>query len=267
MCQSRPHLTIQEGIVTKRVPAEWVGLEVGMTRAAHDLGRDCGLFLAPCVIGYDARNGLIQFEQFTSLVRVSEYLRTSPNDLELMRSIGRAIAMVHERLRISPELTLISSRGSGDLVPLHGDFSTSNVCVKADTQQVVLLDWSSANALPQKITVGPRHIDLAQFLRSLVVHSTPFRAAFRWFPARAAAFLEGYEVQSGRRIDLSELCRYVNWINATHLRGVLRNSPGLRVLPQMAKCCVTMVFLRGQTHKLRWGTAEARQPMTAGIGA
>jgi len=267
VCQPRPHLTIQEGVVTKSVPAEWVGLEAGMTRAAHDLGRNCGLFLAPRVIGCDARNGLIQFEQLTGLVRISEHLCASPDDLELIRSIGRAIAMVHERLQIGPELTVGLSRGTGDSVPLHGDFSTSNVCVKADTQQVVLLDWSSAIALPQKITVGSRYIDLAQFLRSLVVHVSPLWTACWRFSERAAAFLEGYEAQSGRRIDFSELCRFVNWINATHLRGFLRNSPGLRVLPRAAKCCAGMLFLHGRLPKLRWTTPETCRCITTRIGA
>lgn len=266
-CRPRPYLTIREGVVTKSVPGEWVGIEAGMTRAAHDLGRDCGLFLAPRVIGCDARNGFIQFEQLTGLVRVSDHLRASPDDLELIRSIGRAIATVHQRLRIGPELTVGLSRNAGEPVPLHGDFSTSNVCVKADTRQVVLLDWSSAIALPHKITVGSRYIDLALFLRSLVVHVSPLWTACRRFSERAAAFLEGYEAQSGRKIHPSELCRCVHWINATHLRGVLRNSPRLRVLPRAAKCCAAMLFLRRRLAGLRWTTPETCRRGTTRIGA
>jgi len=257
--QSERYLTIRGGIVTKKVPAEWAAVEAGMTQAAHDLGRSCGFFAAPRVIGCDSQEGLIQFEQLTHLVQVKEYLQDPRSDLDQMRSIGQAIAMVHEHLRLAPELNLAAPCRAGDEVPLHGDFNLLNVCVKTDTGQVVLLDWSSADALAQKVTVGSRYSDLAQFLRSLVVHPASFWAALLGFPRRAAAFLEGYEAQSGRRIEIAELSRFVNWINATHLRGVIQQgTPGVRILLSAAKCCVAMVFLLRQTRRLRWSAAVAR---------
>lgn len=266
--QPGSRLTIRAGVVTKKVPPEWAGVEAVMTQAAHDLGDSCGFFIAPRVIACDRQEGLIQFEQLTHLVQVKEYLRDPRCGPEQMRSIGRAIAMVHKQLHVAPEFSLTAPHQDGDAVPLHGDFSTLNVCVKTDTGQIVLLDWSSANALPHKITIGSRYIDLAQFLRSLVVHPAPFWTSLREFRGRATAFLEGYEAQSGRTIEAAELRRFINRINTTHLCGVIhQGTPGLRVVLRVVKCCVAMVYLLGQTHRLRWTPSAACPQIKTATGA
>ena len=241
-----------------------------MTRAAHELGRSSGLFRAPRVIECDARRGLLRMEELACLVRADERLRDAPDDLDLMRSVGRAIAAVHDQLRPGPCGAAGSPAGPLDpagAVPIHGDFSLLNVCVQAGSGQVVLLDWSSASALPRKIAVGPRTLDLAQFLRSLVVHLSPLREALRRFPARAAAFLEGYESQARVRIDRAELARCARWVSAAHLRGTLRGAPGVRAVLRAARCWIATLLLHGRIRRLQWRPAEALEKVLAASGA
>ena len=231
-------VTFRGACVRKRVDPHLAAPEAEITQAAHDLGRCSGQFEAPRVLGCNPTTGVIEFDRVHGLLTVGQVLRERPGDVGILHRIGHILAHIHTNLKIHPRLRhtapLLWPASQRDTVTVHGDFNTINVACRAGGESIVLLDWASARALGPRITVGPRYVDLAQFLRSLVVHQANPLRAVRLFRRRAKAFLDGYEQTLGRRLDGRVVRDTLLRISTTHLRESLRGQRCCRRLSRAA---------------------------------
>ncbi|MHC4294829.1 MAG: BUD32 family EKC/KEOPS complex subunit, partial [Planctomycetota bacterium] len=167
-------ITFTPTSVLKKVEPHLAVLEAEVARAAHNLGQDCALFTTPRVIRYDSSAGIIEFERIEGLVTIGQLLEKEGDGSGILRRIGEILAVIHQHLYLPPYLRRPAGKRwkdrVGEAVALHGDFNTMNVAYNPASDSVVLLDWASARVLGERITVGPRYLDIAQFLRSLAVH-------------------------------------------------------------------------------------------------
>ena len=220
-----PAVTIGDDTVTKRPGRCGARTEVGMTELARSLGAEAKLFRAAKVLGFNESTGTIRFERIEGFETLGRALAEMADSADLLRRTGAALGYVHAHLAVPGALQKWASirlrDRPGDLVALHGDFNTMNVGCTDGRTTIVVLDWSSAPWLGPPFTAGSRYIDLASFLRSLVLHQASFPAAVRRFRRRAEAFLQGYEAQSGQTVDLPALGGWLLHVSRLHLRSVL----------------------------------------------
>lgn len=219
-------VTLKKDTVLKKVDPRFVETEVRVTRAAYDLARTTNLFYVPQIIRYDRNSGLIEFERIKGLLTIRQLLAKKPDDIEILRRVGKALAYVHTNLELPGSLSHHTSLNwecsSEDIVPLHGDFTLTNITYKKDDDLIVILDWASAPALRSRIILGSRYFDVAHFLYNLVVQHQNVFFAGKHFRYWAHAFLEGYEGDHEIPIDCHILYDYLFRISALHLQlGVL----------------------------------------------
>lgn len=206
-------VTLKKDTVLKKVDPRFMEVEVKITQAAYDLARTSGLFCVPKIIRYERSSGLIEFERIKGYMTVGQLLARMDDNLEVIRRAGTVLAHIHDHLRVSPDLRLpVASKWlapDGDVVPIHGDFNTVNVGYKRETNVIVVLDWASATSLGARCTTGPRYIGLAHFIYSLLIQQANFLKSIGQLRRRTNAFLEGYQTESGKRIDLSILADFL----------------------------------------------------------
>jgi len=220
-------VTLNKDTVVKKVDPLLMEIEVGVTQAARELARTSGLFCVPQIIRYDHRSGVIEFERIEGYITLRQLLSRTDDNLEVIRRVGTVLAHIHGHLRVPHDLRFgvlsqCLSTG-GDVVPIHGDFNTINVGYKRETNVIVVLDWASAPILDKRVTMGPRYFDLAHFLRSLLVHQSSTLEAIRRFNCRANMFIESYQKETAKVIDLHTL------------RGVLLYITGFRIKQQLRR--------------------------------
>lgn len=206
-------VTLEENTVLKKVDPRFVEIEVKITQAARDLSRTSGLFCVPEIIRYDRSSGLIKFERVEGYITVGQLLARTDDNLEVIRRVGTVLATIHNYLHLTSDLHYaVPSEWlniGGDVVPMHGDFNTVNVGYKEDTDVIVVLDWASASSLGARCTVGPRYLELAHFIYSLLIQQANFLKSIRQLHRRTNAFLEGYQAGSGQKIDLCILADFL----------------------------------------------------------
>ncbi len=206
-------VTFKKDTVLKKVDPRFMEVEVKITQAAYDLARTSGLFYVPQIIRYDRSSGVIEFERVCGYITLGQLLARTDGDLEIIRRVGRVLAHIHDHLNMPPDLRHpVGSKWlsiDGDVVPMHGDFNTVNVGYKEDTDVIVVLDWASAPSLGARCTTGPRYLELAHFIYSLLIQQANFLKSIGQLRRRTNAFLEGYQAESGQRIDLSILAEFL----------------------------------------------------------
>lgn len=200
-------VTLKKYTVLKKVDRPFAETEVQITQAAHDLAQMSNLFCVPQIIEYDRDSGVIEFERIQGFITIGQFLAKKPDNITILRRVGKVLAHIHDRLCIPLDVCRLADARwlsiGGDVVPMHGDFNTINVGYKKDSDAIVVLDWASPTSLGPRSTVGPRYLELAHFIYSLCIHQANFLKSLRLLRQRANAFLEGYEAELGRQIDLS----------------------------------------------------------------
>jgi len=206
-------VTLKKETVLKKVDRRFVELEVRVTRAAHDLSQTSGLFCSPRVIACDSAAGIIELERIKGVVTLGQFLAKKPDNIIILRRVGRALAHIHRHLQVSPDLRLpVASKWwapDSDVVLMHGDFNTVNVGYKEDADVIVVWDWASAPSLGKRCTVGPRYLELAHFIHSLVAQQANFLQSIRHVRRRTNAFLKGYKDGVEQDVDLCILADFL----------------------------------------------------------
>jgi len=206
-------VTLEKDTVLKKVDPRFVDIEVRVTQAARELACRSTLFCVPQIIRYNRSSGVIEFERIHGFITLGQFLAKKPDNIIIIRRVGKVLAHIHNHLCVPPDIRQpADSRWisiDGDVVPMHGDFNTVNVGYKEDTNAIVVLDWTSPASLGPRSTVGPRYLELAHFIYSLCIHQANFLKSLRLLRRRANAFLEGYEAELGRQIDLSILADFL----------------------------------------------------------
>ena len=205
-------------IARKRGAGPLLAVEAAKTKLAHKIGEVSGLFYVPKVLGFDADKGLLDFERLDGLVTLHQLaLIKDVRSLELFEKAGRALAVVHEQLVLPDEMKYeLPSEWmncSDENVFIHGDFASVNVCLREQSGQLVILDWSAAPLMGRTPTFGSWHFDVLWFA-SCVFRGAPSKRVFSWNAEEVTdAFFRGYakttsEKKLGRlRAYLPAICR------------------------------------------------------------
>ena len=147
-------------VARKRGPYDRLAIEAAKTSAAAGVGARTGLFHVPAVLRCDAAAGLLETERVHGFVSLLELvLRRDPRLLGICERVGRAIAAVHADVRLADELRIpLPAPLAGDRCVLRGELNGTNVGIDPDTDRVVIVDGSAAQApgggVPERIRRG-----------------------------------------------------------------------------------------------------------------
>ena len=245
------NVLFQETTIIKKVDPKHVAMEAEVTQAAHRLSQTCNLFYSPRVLDFDRQNGILKLERLEGIVPLKECLGQSDDGVRLIRKVGKALAFVHSRLDIPRDAARLVPRNwrgpKDDSVTIHGDFNMVNVCYKKDSDSVTILDWATAPALPFVGTVGPRQLDLAHFVRSLLLQQKKFFRAMWFFSRRVDVFLNAYLGELGKPIDLNLLGDFLSRLNLAILRKQWRR----KMVLSLAQTLVGHIIFRNLAKQWR----------------
>jgi len=184
-------------IVRKTGESSMLAVEATKSSRAFDIGKDSGLFYVPKVTNFDAKTGVLEFERLSDLVTLIELVaREDPRLPGLLEKAGQALAVVHEKLILPEEMKYELPpewmNSPNENVFIHGDFAGFNLCFDESSEQLVILDWSSAPLLGRTVTYGSRFFDVIWFV-IYIFYGAPRKRLFNWDAAYMAnAFLSGY---------------------------------------------------------------------------
>jgi tRNA A-37 threonylcarbamoyl transferase component Bud32 len=196
-------------VVTKFVrPAQ-----SALHQAAYTLSVESNLFCVPPILAKDESLGTINIAFIPGLVSLKDYLADTGCGTEMLVCVGRSLGLLHRKLHVIPDYVVeapIPWRGQPDEQTLiHGDFNAINLCVDSVSGRLVILDWQSSPALPFWCTSATRYLDIAQFIRSLLLQQHSLLAGSRFFSKRVLSFREGYEQAAGIKLDKNKLAFYI----------------------------------------------------------
>ena len=184
-------------IIRKTGDPNKLAIEAAKASKAFDISKDSGLFYVPKIVNFDAENGVLEFEHLYSLVTLLDMAAGKDERLlEIFKKTGQALAIIHEKLvlpeEMKHELPVEWMAYPDENVFIHGDFAGFNLCFDESSNQLVILDWSSAPLLGQTVTYGSRFFDII-WLVIFIFYGAPRRCLFNWdATAMANAFLSGY---------------------------------------------------------------------------
>jgi len=161
-----------------------LAVEALKTERAAEIGKSSGLFYVPRVVNFDAEAGVLEFERLRDLVTLLDLaIKKDLRLFELLEKTGRALAMIHQQLVLPDEMKYDLPAEwmgpGGENVFIHGDFACINVCFHEPSQQLVILDWSTAPLLDRTPTFGSRFFDVLWFASSLF-HGAPGARVLSW---------------------------------------------------------------------------------------
>ncbi len=217
-------IIINERTVSKRLETSDARLEAKKTSLAHKLSLKSGLFYVPKVFGFDRWTNTIEFERIDDYCTFGQIMAGDHDENELIYKAGNALGFIHTNFHLPDDLKRScgsdNELNTDDCVYLHGDFNTINVGFSKDMNSIVILDWASAPVIGSSVTVGPRYLDIASFLRSLVMHQANFKSSLVHFCQRANTFLNGYEDQTRERLNRLHLGDYLLKVSRLHLNRI-----------------------------------------------
>jgi len=118
----------------------------------------------PSLVGSDDRTGTLEFARIDS----GRALRPD-DDVTWFQLAGRALALVHERLRLPPELAIVRQidKNRPGNVCVHGDYMPNNLSVSGE--KLVVFDWGFRPWTTERYTIASPAVDLAAFLTPWLV--------------------------------------------------------------------------------------------------
>lgn len=194
-------------VVKQQLPGR-AAREFDKTVAAGQLGRDCGLFVVPQAMGFDAESGTMRLQYLDGYQRLRAALCRA--DLvfgrRLLRRAGQILAAVHAGLRLGPERmreTWCGDAGTAERqVTVHGDYTLENLMYLPATDSIAVLDWSMAAWLERDVCVAPASIDMTGMLLSIYNQKAVWQREMLAEPeALASEFVDAYSTTTGWRID------------------------------------------------------------------
>ncbi len=224
--------TLPEAEIRKRVNRQFLLQQAIVTQAAHELSLSTDYYYTPRVLGYSIPDQILRLERLPGLVPLRERLADERVLYWVLSRVARTMAFIHTHLHIPADQRVPVPAGwmMGEAHPvsLHGDFNLINIAWQSSCERLVVLDWSSAPALGFVANEGPRELDIAHFLRCLLVQQIPFGKAMRRYTALRAFFMKEYQISSPVPIHHKRLVRMMCRLNRTILfkqfrRGMIRS--------------------------------------------
>jgi len=94
------HVVFSDLAVVKYQNVERTRLELKKTELAAEIGRSTSSFWVPSVLAHDMASGSITFERMYGFSYLNVALSTLPHAERLIAQVGRALAAIHDRLRL-----------------------------------------------------------------------------------------------------------------------------------------------------------------------
>lgn len=196
--------------------------QAALLRAAHTLSMQSRTFYVPEVLDYDPEARVITLEYVPDMVPLKQYLQHSENTKEVLSCVGEALAHCHSHLRLAEEDLRDAlppwAGNPADRVVVHGDFNLTNLYYQPDRNRLVILDWETSPALPGPFNRASRYLDLAQFIRSLLLQRDSRAAGLMTFHKNVSVFLSAYQQASGVTLDRTALVRCLKNYNRAVLK-------------------------------------------------
>lgn len=215
----RPHIRIEEDTVVKHGNPDAIAAEAVKTRNAAEIAGQSCLFRVPELLDHDVENGVLVFERIRHFVPIAHPIAYGRMGTDLVNRCATALATIHQRLEIADqfrdELPSPLNGNEDDRVNLHGDFNTANIVYIAQTDDLVVLDWSLSPLLGGRGTVGSACVDVAWFIQGLFVRPSTYILSRRPAPC-ADLFLQAYEDKVGRSLNRGRLREI-----GVHVHGVV----------------------------------------------
>ncbi len=245
-----PRLALLPDRVEKRQPPDHAAVEAEKLRQGGRLGADTGLFSTPEILQDDAAHGLLVLRRIRDAAPLAEAISDCSRADALVRAVGRAVAAIHDGLRLGPEWTSDAPDLGidGERVFVHGDLTLSNVLVLDAADGLVLLDWATPDWLGGRGTRASPLQDLGVFVASLFEHAGGHLGRDPRAARLARAFLGAYVDARAQPVDLAPFGRYFDalqarWAHAYRgRRGVMRwaaHQPALAAQRRFAHAAAT----------------------------
>jgi len=205
----------------------------------------------PNLLDVDDDRGSLVFERLPAMRPLS----ASEGTIWFER-IGRALAVVHRKLALPGELTIVRTvdRGSRGTVFVHGDFMPNNLGIR--NGQLVVFDWGLRPWTSEVYTCAAGSVDLAAFLAPwLVPLWWDLRLPLAKLSATLQAYFDGIGHQSAtadlvvRTLDDEIAGQYQYWTASIRSRSAVRQPLALLKL-RLNKARLELALAKfGVTHR------------------
>jgi hypothetical protein len=233
------------------------------TEAGREVGRQTGLFRVPEIVAFDDSRGQIVFERL-QLTGIRECLSEAGRSMDLAGRAAGVLAAIHSRMAPSDGTGKGTSPAVGigltrRTVPLHGDFGMRNIFCIRDSDDLVVIDWASADWMGVDADLGAPELDVAVFLISFFHRRLfgPWPIAHRHEVARR--FLRTYAAESPRGLDVDTLRSVVSATQPGFNQGTRRGKGYLRALAYRPSMIDLGFFLRRLTEQDVAGQPERQR--------
>jgi len=186
-----------DNIARKTGEPSLLAVEAAKTRLAAKIAKDSCLFNVTKVLDFDQKKAVLDFELLKNIIHLDNVAKRNDSRIyEFCHMVGRALAVVHDRLVLPDEMKHnlpCEWMGSPkENVFIHGDLVGCNICIDDSSGQVVIVDWSAAPLLGRTATYGSMYYDIIWFIIH-TFYNAPKRCLFNWdAPGMINAFLAGY---------------------------------------------------------------------------
>ncbi|MBN1127123.1 MAG: hypothetical protein JXA82_19125 [Sedimentisphaerales bacterium] len=236
----------------KHVDPSRIAMEFYLTNQANQLSRRTNWFYTPEVMDWDSVSGLLKLERINGLIPLSIYINNTHQDLELLWKVGRALGTIHLQMKPSSKIKSIAPKPwcgrPEDQVIVHGDFNTTNIGCRSTDKRIIILDWSNGPALPFQCCIASRYLDLAHFVRSLLLQQSCMIKAMQRYPDRMNVFLQGYCDQTGIVVDFTKLFTFLVLLNHAIMKKQWRQR---KIISFIQSCLVQPLFAVSRINK-KW---------------
>lgn len=187
--------------------------QVKLMQAAHLLSAETRSFYVPKVLDYDEKTQIVKMEYIPDLITLKKHIAKGKEIAHTLFYVGATLAYYHCHLELSDAERIKApapwTGSEPDQVVVHGDFNMTNICFSPAMDKLVILDWETSPALPFQCNWASRYLDIAQFIRSLLLQQDSFSAGLFNFQKCAKIFIMGYQKNSGIWLNKPEIYRRV----------------------------------------------------------
>ena len=210
-----------EDTVVKRQGYHDMASELKKTINGREIGIRNNLYEVPKVLDSSHETGTITFERLDGMVPLLQRLYTSDNSDQLITTIGRSLASIHNELKLPSEMTVplpaVWAHENSPQVFVHGDFNLVNLLCRPQTDNLIIIDWSVAHFVDStgpndaQPTYGTCYFDLAWFITALHFRRGRYLRfkTIRDVGNKADLFLQGYSQQAKHRICMDQFRAYM----------------------------------------------------------
>jgi hypothetical protein len=222
--------------------------QVHLYQQAKTLSDGSSLFITPELLAYDSQEKTMEFVFLPGFQSLVECLETSDQPQMLIEQTARSLAYIHRHGRLDSDYIRYAPgawRGCRThCVMIHGDFNLVNVGYDAAQKKIVILDWEVTPALNMYFNMGSRYLDVACFLRSLLLQQQSMCHSVMEFSQRATWFLDTYQDACGIELSLGTLWYYLNILGQAAQKKQLAQHKWLSAGQNLSGKMVLSYFLK-----------------------